>query len=50
MKKNYIIPSIESIAFHAGSICDASACGSGTSISGNSGLGSGGQGDNIDPL
>lgn len=47
MKKNYIIPSIESIAFHAGSICDTSA---GMDINGNSGLGSGGQGDNIDPL
>jgi len=50
MKRNYIIPTTESVAFFAGSICDASAGGSGMNISGNAGLGTGGQGDNIDPL
>jgi len=34
MKKNYIIPNTESVAFHAGSLCDVSAGGSGLNING----------------
>jgi len=42
MKRNYIIPTTESIAFHAGSICDASA-GAGQNVNTNlPGLGTGG--------
>ena len=50
MKKNYIIPSIESVAFHAGSICDVSPGTGGRSISGNTDLHIGDNLDTIDPL
>ena len=47
MKRNYIIPTTESIAFHAGSICDASA-GAGTmTITGP--VGGGSEYSGIDP-
>lgn len=55
MKKNYIIPYTESVAFNAGSICDISA-GAGTSTGGTTvgggTLGGGGEvpgGISIDP-
>ena len=49
MKKNYIIPSTESVAFYAGSICDTSPA-AGMTITGNSDLQYGGQGNNIEPM
>lgn len=52
MKRNYIIPTTESIAFHAGSICDASPGTSGMNIGGNTDLTGGGEvpGGSIDPM
>lgn len=53
MKKNYIIPSTESIAFHAGPICETSPGTSGMNIGGGT-LGGGGDAGNsstpIDPM
>ena len=46
MKRNYIIPTTESVAFRAGFICQA---GSGSGINTNTDLGEGGNMDNIDP-
>lgn len=46
MKKNYIIPNTESVAFHAGSICEVSV-GGGTL---NSGGESGGGSPIVDPM
>ena len=49
--KNYIIPTTQSIAFHAGSICTTSGD-SGTNVGGGT-LGGGGEvpgGTTIDPL
>ena len=51
MKKQYINPNTTAVAFRAGFICQAaSPAQSGMNIGGNSGLGSGGQGENIDPM
>lgn len=54
MKRNYIIPITESVAFHAGSICDASAGGGSSTMNvGGGTLGGGGEvpgGTTIDPL
>ena len=49
MKKNYIIPNTNSVAFHAGSICGTSA--GGMSVGGGT-LGGGGEapGSSIDPM
>ena len=48
MKRNYIIPTTESVAFYAGSICDASA--SGTNVNTNiPGMGTGGGQEIGDP-
>lgn len=52
MRRNYIIPTTESMAFHAGSICDGSAGAGTTQVTGNA-LEGGGQvpgGTNIDPM
>ena len=53
MKRNYIIPTTESVAFYAGSICAASGeAASGTNVTGGT-LGGGGEvpgGTTIDPL
>ena len=49
MKRNYIIPTTESMAFHAGSICDGSA-GTGMTITGNSEIQMGGNKDSLDPM
>ena len=44
MKKNYIMPSIESVAFYAGTICNASAgAGTDTMTVGGGVLGGGGE-------
>lgn len=48
MKRNYIIPTTESIAFHAGSICDASAGAGGTNVGGGT-LGGGTEYSGIEP-
>jgi len=51
MKRTYIIPTTESMAFYAGSICDASGD-AGTQVTGNA-LGGGGEvpgGTTIDPM
>ena len=50
MKKNYIIPNTETAAMQAGFICQAASPAAGMTIGGNSGLGTGGQGENIDPM
>jgi hypothetical protein len=51
MKKQYNIPSTTTVAFRASFICQAaSPAASGLNISGNTGLGNGGQGENIDPM
>ena len=50
MKRNYIIPTTESVAFYAGSICDASAGASGTNVNTNlPGMGTGGGHEIGDP-
>lgn len=49
MKRNYIIPTTESVAFYAGSICDASGA-SGTNVNTNlPGMGTGGGQEIGDP-
>lgn len=50
MKRNYIIPTTETVAMQGGFICDTASPAAGMNINSNSGLGNGGQGDNIDPL
>lgn len=48
MKRNYIIPATESVAFRAGSICDASA-GTGMNVNSNIDINLGGNTETIDP-
>ena len=51
MKKNYIIPSTQSVAFQGGFICEtASPAGPGMTIGGNTNLEIGGNVDTIDPM
>lgn len=49
MKRNYIIPSTQSVAFSAGYICQAASPVQGMNIGGNTDLGMGGNVDTIDP-
>lgn len=49
MKRNYIIPATESVAFRAGFICQAGSPGAGMDINSNAGIGMGGNSDTIDP-
>ena len=50
MKKQYILPSTTTVAFRSGFICQVASPAAGMTIGGNSGLGTGGEGDNIDPM
>lgn len=50
MKRNYIIPTTESIAFRAGFICQTGSGSTGTTVTGNTDLGIGGNVDTIDPM
>lgn len=51
MKRNYIIPTTNSVAFHAGFVCQtASPAGGGMEINSNTDLNMGGNQGYIDPM
>lgn len=50
MKRNYIIPTTNSVAFHAGFVCQTASPAGGSNFDSNIELNMGGNKDHIEPL